>query len=201
MKMCSDNVYAIVLAAGNSSRLENNPKQLLSWKSRPLLEHVLINVQAVLKDRIVIVLGAHSHTIKMCINLDSFKTVINPDWQQGMASSIRTGIQSLPKTATAAIILLSDQPLIRTEHFQQLLTTWKNSPTQIVASEYNQSIGVPAIFPNRFFAQLQLLQGDQGAKSLLVKGEKDVIKIPLPEAELDIDSIEDFNNLKDHYTY
>ncbi len=196
--MSSDKVYAIVLAAGTSSRLGHNPKQLLNWKNRPLLEHALLNVQAILQNRVIVVLGAHSHAIETDINLKAFKTVINTDWQQGIASSIRAGIQSLPETATAALIVLSDQPLIRSEHFQCLLATWINSSTQIVASEYHQSVGVPALFPARFFAQLQSLQGDQGAKSLLIKFDKDVIKIPLPEAELDIDSIEDFNDLKDH---
>jgi molybdenum cofactor cytidylyltransferase len=196
--MSSDKVYAIVLAAGTSSRLGHNPKQLLSWNNRPLLEHALLNAQAILQDRVIVVLGAHSQAIETDINLKAFKTVINTDWQQGIASSIRAGIQALPETATAALIVLSDQPLIRSEHFQCLLTTWESSPTQIVASEYHQSVGVPALFPARFFAQLQSLQGDQGAKSLLIKFHKDVIKIPLPEAELDIDSIEDFNDLKDH---
>ena len=196
--MSSDKVYAIVLAAGTSSRLRHNPKQLLNWNNRPLLEHALLNVQAILQDRVIVVLGAHSHAIETDINLKAFKTVINTDWQQGIASSIRAGIQSLSETATAALIVLSDQPLIRVEHFQHLLTTWESSPTQIVASEYHQSVGVPALFPARFFKPLQSLQGDQGAKSLLIKFDKDVIKIPLPEAELDIDSIEDFNDLKDH---
>ena len=196
--MSSDKVYAIVLAAGTSSRLGHNPKQLLNWNNRPLLEHALLNVQAILQERIIVVLGAHSHAIETGINLNAFRTVINQDWQQGIASSIGAGIQALPDTATAALIVLSDQPLIRVEHFQHLLTTWESSPTQIVASEYHQSVGVPALFPARFFTPLKSLQGDQGAKSLLIKFDKDVIKIPLPEAELDIDSIEDFNDLKDH---
>ena len=196
--MSSDKVYAIVLAAGTSSRLGHNPKQLLNWNNRPLLEHALLNVQAILQERIIVVLGAYSHAIETGINLNAFKTVFNPDWQQGIASSIRAGIQALPDNATAALIVLSDQPLIRSEYFQCLLTTWESSPTQIVASEYHQSVGVPALFPARFFTPLQSLQGDQGAKSLLIKFEKELITIPLPEAELDIDSIEDFNDLKDH---
>ncbi len=94
--MSSDKVYAIVLAAGTSSRFGHNPKQLLNWNNRPLLEHALLNVQAILQDRVIVVLGAHSHAIETGINLKAFKTVINTDWQQGIASSIRAGIQSLP---------------------------------------------------------------------------------------------------------
>ena len=194
-----DNVYAIILAAGSSSRM-NSPKQLLKWRDRPLLEHTIQNTRSILNERIIVVLGANAQLIQSAINLDAVTTLINPDWQEGMASSIRVGIQALPASAAATLILLSDQPLITAAHIQNLLDGRQKAPTRIIASQYHQSVGVPALFPAEFFEHLSSLRGDRGAKSLLIKFEKSLLKIPLPEAELDIDNEEDFDHLTRYYS-
>ena len=194
-----DNVYAIILAAGSSSRM-NSPKQLLKWRDRPLLEHTILTARSILNERIIVVLGANAQLIQSAINLDTVTTRINPDWQEGMASSIRAGIQALPASAAATLILLSDQPLITAAHIQNLLAGRQQAPDRIIASLYHQSVGVPALFPAEFFEHLSSLRGDRGAKSLLMKFEKSLLTIPLPEAELDIDNEEDFDHLTRHYS-
>jgi molybdenum cofactor cytidylyltransferase len=198
--MNADNhVYAIVLAAGASTRL-GSPKQLLTWGNHSLLEHAILNARAIFQDRVIVVLGANNEAIQTAVNLDSVTTVINADWQQGMATSIQAGIHALPASATAALIVLCDQPLINTHHLQNLLNHWQKSPSQIVASKYHQSVGVPALFPAEFFEQLLMLKGDKGAKSLLLKYEANLLTVPMPEAELDIDSKGDFDYLLAHHT-
>ena len=194
-----DNVYAIILAAGSSSRM-NSPKQLLKWRDRPLLEHTILTARSILNERIIVVLGANAQLIQSAINLDTVTTRINPDWQEGMASSIRAGIQALPASAAATLILLSDQPLITAAHIQNLLAGRQQAPDRIIASLYHQSVGVPALFPAEFFEHLSSLRGDRGAKSLLMKFEKSLLTIPLPEAELDIDNEEDFDHLTRYYS-
>jgi len=198
MNASIDNVYAIILAAGASSRMGSS-KQLLEWRNRPLLEHAVLNVRAILHERVIVVLGAHAESIQAAIDLDAVTSIVNPDWQEGMASSIRAGIRALPGSAAAALILLCDQPLINAAHIQNLLNGWQSAPTQIVASQYHHSIGVPALFPAEFFEHLLTLKGDRGAKPLLIKFEKSLLKIPLPEAELDIDNAEDFDYLTGHF--
>jgi molybdenum cofactor cytidylyltransferase len=194
-----DNVYAIILAAGASSRM-GSPKQLLEWQNRPLLEHAIVNVCSLLNKRTSVVLGAHSGAIQAAIDLGSVTTIVNPDWQEGMASSIRVGVQALPASAAAVLILLCDQPLINTTHLQSLLEAWQHAPTRIVASQYHHSVGVPALFPVEFFPHLLTLKGDKGAKSILMQFENSLLKIPLPEAELDIDCADDFDYLAVHYS-
>lgn len=196
MNAAIDNVYAIILAAGASNRM-GSPKQLLKWRSRSLLEHTILNASPIFNDRIIIVLGAYSEQIQSAIAPTS---IINPDWQEGIASSIRAGIQALPESATAALLLLCDQPLINSAHIQNQLNAWQTEPTHIVASQYHHSVGVPALFPSEFFKHLLTLKGDTGAKSLLIKFDKQVLKIPLPEAELDIDNADDFEHLIGHYS-
>lgn len=194
MNAAIDNVYAIILAAGASSRM-GKPKQLLEWRNRPLLEHAIVNARAVLGKRVIVVLGAHAESIQTAINLGEVSVMVNPDWQEGMASSIRAGVQALPESASAVLILLCDQPLINAAHLQNLLNGWQSAPNRIVASQYHHSVGVPALFPVEFFEHLLSLSGDRGAKSLLMRFEDSLLKIPLPEAELDIDSEGDFERL------
>lgn len=191
----TDNVYAIILAAGESRRM-GTPKQLLEWRNHRLLEHAILNAQAIFGQRIIIVLGANADVIKATIDFNSVTLVLNENWQEGIASSIRAGIQALPKSATSALLLLGDQPLIKTPQLQQLLNYALSEPTKIVASEYNGVIGVPALFPASFFANLLTLSGDKGAKFLLQKFEQNLLKISLPQAEFDIDCADDFERLK-----
>lgn len=199
MKASIDNLYVIILAAGASRRM-GSIKQLLEWQNQSLLEHAIRIARTFLNGRVIVVLGAHAETIQAAIDLNNVSTIFNPDWQEGIASSIRMGIQALPETATAALILLSDQPLIRPNLVQNLLTGWQNEPARIVACQYGDSVGVPVIFPAGYFRRLLELKGDQGAKRLLLEFDGSLLKIPLPEAPLDIDTICDFNHLTLHYS-
>ncbi len=194
MNTAIDNVYVIILAAGASSRM-GSPKQLLEWRNRPLLEHAVVNARAIFNERVIVVLGAHAEAIQTAIDFGGVTTIVNPDWQEGMASSIRAGVQALPESASAALILLCDQPLINAAHMQNLLNGWQNAPNRIVTSQYHHSVGVPALFPAEFFEYLLSLSGDKGAKPILMRFENGLLKIPLPEAELDIDSAVDFDRL------
>jgi len=199
MNAAIDNVYAIILAAGASSRM-GSPKQLLEWRNRPLLEHAVVNARAILGERIIVVLGAHAESIQATVDLGAVTSIVNPGWQEGMASSIRAGVQALPESASAALILLCDQPLINAAHMQNLLNGWQTTPNRIVASQYHHSVGVPALFPSEFFEHLLTLKGDRGAKPVLMKFEGSLLKISLPEAELDIDCVADFDHLTGHFS-
>lgn len=198
MNVASDNVYAIILAAGASSRM-GRPKQLLEWRNRSLLEHAVLNAQTVLGERVIVVLGAHADAIQASVDLSAVTVIENPDWREGMAASIRAGVQALPESAAAALILLCDQPLVNAEHMQNLLNAWQNAPARIVASQYHNSVGGPALFPAGFFEHLLSLSGDRGAKPALMKFEDRLIKVPLPEAALDVDSAGDFDRLTGCY--
>jgi molybdenum cofactor cytidylyltransferase len=151
-----------------------------------------------LAERIVVVLGANAEAIKEAVDLNGISVALNPDWANGMAGSIRVGIQALPATASAVLLMLCDQPLIGAAHLQNLLQTWQHAPERIAVSQYAESFGVPAVFPATFFAQLAGLTGDRGAKPLLMQYLETLVKVPLPEAALDIDTQSDFQRLPGH---
>jgi len=188
------NVHALILAAGGSRRL-GRPKQLLRWRGQTLLERAIGSAQEVLPGRVIVVLGAHAESIRAAIDLSSVETLQNPDWQDGLASSLRLGIKALPASAEAVLILLCDQPLIDSAHLAALLDAWRSEPARIVASQYHLSCGVPALFPAAYFERLQTVTGDKGAKPLLIEFDACVLKIPCARAELDIDTRSDFERL------
>lgn len=194
MSQAREQLFAIILAAGESKRF-GSLKQLANWNNHNLLQHTIHTAKTLLNENVIVVLGAHAVTIQNICTKESVKTLINRDWQQGMSTSIETGIKALPGTAEAVLILLCDQPLLGVNAVEKLLTQWQQSPELIVASQYESTIGVPAIFPARFFAQLVTLNGDKGAKQLLTLLRDEVVTVSMPEAAVDIDTRQDYETL------
>ncbi|MDD5460964.1 MAG: NTP transferase domain-containing protein [Methylococcales bacterium] len=77
------NVYAILLAAGASSRM-GSPKQILEWRNRSLLEHAILNAKSVLHERVIVVLGAHAEAIQTAVDFEGITSITNSDWQDGI---------------------------------------------------------------------------------------------------------------------
>ncbi|HET9180942.1 MAG TPA: NTP transferase domain-containing protein [Candidatus Angelobacter sp.] len=104
---------AIVLAAGMSRRMAAaGPKQLLRVSGKPLLEHALESVHAAGVSEIVLVLGAEAEAIQQQVALGGARIVINPDYRQGMGTSLRAGLAAVASTAGAALVVLADQPFV-----------------------------------------------------------------------------------------
>ncbi len=112
----------------------------------------------------------------------------NPDHAQGMASSIRAGLAQAPFDARGALIALADQVAVTADDLRQLVSRWEQQPDRIVAALYDDTIGVPAIFPADLFRELAELQGDRGARVLLSRYPERVIGVPMPSAAQDIDT-------------
>jgi len=194
MNTAVEQVYIILLAAGASRRM-GSPKQLIKWQQQTLLEQALQTSCTVFPERVILVLGAHAALIRSVTDLAGVRVVENPDWQEGIAASIRIGVQNLPESAAAALLFLCDQPLINSGHLQNILDHWQRAQSWIVASSYHDTLGVPALIPAKFFPDLLALKGDRGAKALFGQFAEQVLKIPLPEAELDVDQQCDVANL------
>jgi len=122
----------------------------------------------------------------------------NPDWASGMGSSIRYGMQALQEKApqaTGVILMVCDQPHVTAAHLQQLMQQKLDTGKGIVASYYNNTMGVPALFDKFFFPQLQSLSGAEGAKKLLYLHEQEVAAVPFPPGAVDVDTQEDYERL------
>ncbi len=185
----------IILAAGSSSRL-GKPKQNLVYKGQTLLQRAVATAAASVCNPVIVVLGANEQVIKPTIESDNINIIHNPDWQEGMASSIGLGINALQKIdpkADAVVLMLCDQPFVDTALLNGLVQ--KRSAKGIVASGYNDTIGAPVLFDTAYFDELTLLKGQEGAKKLLLKYPDDVVIVPFQLGGIDIDTVEDYEKL------
>jgi molybdenum cofactor cytidylyltransferase len=187
----------IILAAGAATRM-GRPKQLLSYQGRSLILHAVEVALASLCQPIIVVLGAYVEQIKPELMPKAVQVVENSQWQEGMSSSIRAGISMLLKTNSkldAVIISLADQPLVSPQIFNQLIQSYQETQKVIIASKYNETTGVPALFSNALFPELMQLEGDQGAKALIQKYIDTGLILLIPEAAIDIDTPDDYKQL------
>lgn len=177
---------AIVLAAGASTRF-GRPKQLVPFAGTPMLHLAVRNCAAVCQTGVVVVTGAAHGEVTRSLRREQVRIAHNRRWEDGLASSIRTGLSEVPAEADAVLLMLCDQPEISRAEIEQLVEVWRAEPKRIAASRYADTIGVPAIFPRAAFPMLDTLRGDQGAKVLLERMENSLL-VDMPGAELDIDS-------------
>jgi molybdenum cofactor cytidylyltransferase len=187
----------IILAAGASTRL-GRPKQLLEFRGRSLLRHAVETALASVCRPVIVVLGASAEQLVQETHGLSAITVTNPHWSEGMASSIRAGLNFLApegKGPDAVVLTLCDQPLVSTELLNRLVSVHRSTGKGIVASEYGGQCGVPALFGRTYYPELAALKGDRGAKTLFVKYAAEVESIPFPEAAVDVDRAEDIARL------
>ena len=188
-------MHVIVLAAGASTRF-GSPKQLASVGGRGLLETVLDRAMQLAGPEVTVVLGADAPAIRASLGSTGASFVINDRHQEGISSSIRAGLAQLPASVEAVLVLLGDQVAVTTEDLRRLLASWENARDRIVAAQYGEVIGAPAIFPSDLFGALKGLQGDQGARALLMRHFDRVITVPVATAAIDVDTVEDLQKLQ-----
>src|ERR1700743_1804510 len=180
---------AIILAAGESNRL-GRPKQNLQFNGQTLLQHAVDSAQQSECKPVIVVLGANDNAITP----PGGGTVLyNKDWKEGMASSIRTAINGINNDLSVdkVIIMLCDQAFVSTALLNSLIDKQIETGKPIVASTYNDIIGVPALFDRTFFAELLLLKGHEGAKKILITHANEIATIPFEKGSIDIDTPDD----------
>ena len=202
----------IILAAGNSSRL-GRPKQLLPYQGKTLLTHIVTEALIASLSPVVVVTGAFQAEISDSLTAEindppqgqPIRTVYNPNWETGMASGIVAGLSnviSLHPDTEAVIIAVCDQPYISTLILRRLVEQHATSGKGIIACSYPGSeptghaiVGTPVLFGHTYFKELSALSGSEGARQLLKNHPDDLITIPFPKGNIDIDTEEDFQNL------
>ena len=145
-----------------------------------------------------VVLGANAATIAPAlVGLTSVAIVINPDWEEGLASSLAVGLSAFlaDDSCDAVLVTLADQPLVDGAALRRLITAFDDEH-RIVASAYDDTIGVPAVFGREHFDDLMRLTGDRGAGSWLRARQNEVTRVPLYSAAIDIDRPSDVAQLR-----
>ena len=168
---------AVVLAAGASRRL-GEPKQLLVIGGETLLERAVRTARQAGCSPVVVVLGAEAERIRERCDLGGAQVIENPEWPDGMASSVRAGVEAA-RHADGIVLMTCDQPAVTAEHLRAVMASG-----EVMASAYSGRRGVPAYFPETNFPALMKLAGDSGARELLLTASA----IELPGGELDVDT-------------
>ncbi len=184
-------VAAIVLAAGASTRF-GSPKQLLDWRGRPLLQHVIWQVLAAPVCEIVVALGAHYARVAPLIYGLPVTLTHNADWEAGLSSSVALGLRALRRRPDAAVFLLADQPGASPELITRLIRSYADARAPIVLPRVHGQRGNPALFASELFSELMQVTGDQGGRALLTHYWDDIAWVDADERALfDIDEPED----------
>jgi len=191
-----EGLHTIVLAAGASTRF-GSAKQLVRLAGRPLLHTVVARAVDVTGSAVTVVLGAHAAELAPLLTHTPATVVINREWREGIASSIRAGVAKLPASCQAVLLVLADQAAVTAEDLRRLAGAWRRQPGYIAAARYGMVTAVPAIFPRSTFSELLALRGDVGARILLQRNPDRVVRVPMPSAEIDVDTPEDLLSLQE----
>ncbi|MCH0542669.1 nucleotidyltransferase family protein [Streptomyces sp. MUM 203J] len=192
-------VAGLLLAAGGGRRLGGRPKALLEHRGRPLVEHAVAVLRAGGCGTVHVVLGAAADTVRERADLPGCVLVDNPDWEQGMGSSLRAGLASLAGTgASAAVVALVDQPGIGAEAVARVVAAY-DGPGALAAATYEGRRGHPVLLGAERWAEVaEGARGDQGARSYLRAHESEITPVPCGDAAepYDIDTEADLAHLE-----
>jgi molybdenum cofactor cytidylyltransferase len=186
-------IAAVILAAGEAARL-GRPKQLLPYRGRTLLRHVVECATAGGCDPVLVVLGARAQELLPELEGTAAHSVLNEAWRRGIGSSVRTGVATVRQRwpgANAVLLLTCDQPRITPEWVRRIGERFDPADARIVACEYAGTVGVPALFERSLFPELLALSGSTGAKRVLEAHPTEVVGLPWPDGAVDIDRPED----------
>ena len=179
----------IILAAGNSSRM-GEPKQLMMYKNKTFLQHIIGEAKSANLEPVICVTGYQSELITKSITGMGVSIIYNQLWRDGMGTGIAAGIKQLLLSDVDSVILaVSDQPHVSSDLFSSMLALKDQSGKRIVACSYAGTLGTPVLFDRDYFNQLKSLSGNQGLNI------PDVCPIEFEKGRIDIDTKEDYENL------
>jgi CTP:molybdopterin cytidylyltransferase MocA len=189
-------VSAILLAAGAGSRFGGG-KLLAKLNDMPLVEHVLVALEASPVDKTVVVVGADAKRLREVCEPYGFRIVENPEWTRGQSTSVRAGLRALGPEARAAVVLLADQPLVGADAVKRLVEAFEGGAKVAVAA-YGGEPRNPVLFSREVWPLLEAeLSGDEGARPFLRRHQDLVTRVPCDEVgdPVDVDTAEDLRHL------
>lgn len=187
-------VAAVVLAAGRSTRMGGPNKLLQEVGGRPLVRIAVENALASRARPVIVVTGHQEEAVRAALAGLDVRFAANPDYAEGMSTSVRTGIAAVPAEADAAVICLGDMPGVDAALIDRLIAAFEPARGALVAlPSVAGRRGNPVLWARRFFDELKALQGDSGARQILkahadavveiaVDGEGPVFDVDTPEA-------------------
>lgn len=188
-------IWAIILAAGGSVRMGTG-KMLLPYHGMTIIEKVIENVLVSGISNVLTVTGSDSDQLIKVIGSLPVEMCFNEKWKDGMLSSVKCGIRSVPETCDAVMVFLGDQPMISSSVIEELLYKYKKSDKNIIIPVYQKKRGHPILIRKKYFSEIEKLNPDEGLRMLARRFPFDVIEVEIdnPSVLRDIDTPEDYRN-------
>ena len=193
-------VGVVLLAAGGSSRL-GRPKQLVRHQGKTLVRRAAEAAVAAECGPVVAVLGAHLEAVAAELSGLPVHIVEHAEWAAGPGGSLVAGMRALTppveaSSVDAVLVMLCDQLRVDAAHLSALVETWRRTGSAVVASTYDGTRGVPALFARTVFPELEALAPEQGARGVIAREPSRVAEVLLPGGNEDVDTVADLARLE-----
>lgn len=191
----SSNIWAIILAAGESKRMKV-PKMLLPFNGKTMIEKVIGNVSGSEVINTLVVLGSFRDEILDVIRNLPVKHCYNERYRDGMLSSVQCGLRNLPVSYDAVLIFPGDQPLIAPFVTNKIIEAYRKTGKGIIIPVYMKKRGHPLLVDRKYRELIYILNPEKGLRSLAAGNSGDVLEVPVntPGILKDIDTKEDYLN-------
>jgi len=186
-------ISAILLAAGASKRMGGENKLAKKIKDIPLIKHSVKNILASSIDELIVILGYQKEIIEKIIDKNErIKFVFNVNFESGMASSIKIGLNNLSEKTEAFFICLGDMPMVNSNIYNQLIQSKNNK--EIIVPTYKGQQGNPILFSKSIKEKIMAIQGDVGAKKILELNKNEILNVEVGNQSIrkDFNTKDDF---------
>ena len=176
-------ISAILLAAGQSKRMDGENKLTKEIQGIPLIKHSVKNILASFVGELIIVLGYQKEIIEKLIDKnEKIKFIFNKDFESGMASSIKTGLNNLSEKTEAFFICLGDMPMVNHDIYNQLIKSKDNK--EIIVPTYKGQQGNPVLFDKSMKETVMNITGDVGAKKILELNKDKILNLEINDQNI-----------------
>jgi len=176
------NIVAVILGAGQSRRMGSVNKLLAEIDGRPMVAHVVTTAQESKVHRILVVTGYERERLQRALTDYDVEFVHNPDYAEGLSTSLSAAVSALDDDTDAAVFCLGDMPGVSPEHINALINAFDpNAGRQICIPTFNGKWGNPVLWDRRFFSAMQNVSGDVGARHLIGEHQDVLYEVPIKD--------------------
>lgn len=176
-------VAAVIMAAGLSTRMAGRNKLLMDVNGWPMIVRVASAVFSSSARPVILVTGHEAERVRAAVGDGSARIVHNPDYRQGMSTSVRAGLAAVPPESEGAVICLGDMPEVTAAHIDRLIQAFDPARGRaICVPTYKGQRGNPVLWARAFFPEMQALTGDTGARALLKTHADRVFEVVMDDA-------------------